>query len=138
MERQIFFLLAPESAVVCLQFRDGFADQFGAGGGLANFEAFEEFNVAFFLSRDDVMHQHGTLGGEGFVNGGSAGLANDEMMRAEEIGDFFSPSLEGDAMGEFLFDFVCLAVEASEVVAQDHGDFTIAFEDSAHDFSHMR
>jgi hypothetical protein len=46
----------------------------------------EEFDVAFLLAGHDVVNEHGALCGDGFVHGGSAGFANDEVVGERSSG----------------------------------------------------
>lgn len=43
-------------------------------------EAVEKFDIPFLLPGDDVVDEHGALGRDGFVNGGSTGFADDEVV----------------------------------------------------------
>lgn len=134
---EIGFLLTPEGSFLGKEFADGHTDFLRVGGRSSDFEALQEFDVTFFLPRDNVMHQHGALRGEGLVDGRSAGFANDEVVGAKEVGNFFGPAFECDAVREFLFDFVSPAVEAPDIVAQYDGHFGIVFQNSPHDFANM-
>lgn len=80
MLKESFFLSAPESGLVGEQRGDGFADGPGGGGEGSGLESVEELDVSFLLSRDDVVDQHGALRGNGFMDGGASGLADDEVV----------------------------------------------------------
>lgn len=95
------FLLTPEGGVVSEEGLDGAVYFLGAGSEGADLEASEEFDIPFFLSGDDVVDEHGTLGGEGFVDGGSSGFSDDEVVTTEEFGDFTGPAFDADAAGMF-------------------------------------
>lgn len=83
-----------------------------------------------------MVDEHGAAGGDGLVHGGAAGFSDDEVVAAEEFGDFAGPSFEVNAAGEVVFDFLGALVEAADVMAEDDGDLGVepgCFEDSAHD-----
>jgi hypothetical protein len=43
------------------------------------------------------VDEHGAACGDGFVDGGTAGFADDEVVVGEEGRDFFCPAEEADA-----------------------------------------
>ena len=52
----------------------------------------EKPRVAFFLAGDDVIHDHGTAGGDRFLHGGAAGFADEEMAGAQKPRQLFAPA----------------------------------------------
>lgn len=88
----------------------------------------EEFNVAFLLSRDDVVDQHGAFCGNGLMYCSSSGLANDEVMRAEEFWDFLGPALDMDTTGEGFFERPDLVIQAAHVSTKNDGYVAILAE----------
>lgn len=61
----------------------------------------EELEISLFLAGHEVVDEHGDTGGDGFVDGCATGLADDEVVFFEELGDFFCPSEKPDATGIF-------------------------------------
>lgn len=117
------FLLSPEGGVVGEEVAEGGGEGVGIFGEGAAADELEEVEVSFFLSGDEVVDEHGAAGGEGFVDGGAAGFADDEVVAAEEFGDFFRPALDLHAAGVVFLDFAGAAVEFPEVASEDDGEF---------------
>lgn len=109
----------------------------GVGGEGADLVAFEEFDVSFLLSGDDVVDEHRTLSGDGFVHCGSTCFSDDEMMAGKELGHFFGPAFDGDPAGELVFDFTGFFVKSAKVSSKDDGDFGVVFKDGANDVADM-
>lgn len=80
MVKQTFFLFPPERGIVGEEIFNGLFDCRRGGGERAGLKAVEQLDIPFFLPRDDVVDEHGALRGDGFVNGGTAGFADDEVM----------------------------------------------------------
>lgn len=59
----------------------------GAGAG---FE--DEAGIAFFLAWDDVVNDHRTTSGEGFLHGSAAGFADEKMRGAKKTRHFLAPT----------------------------------------------
>jgi len=74
------FLLPPEGGIVGEEISDGLLDGRRGSGERSGLKAIEEFGVPFLLSGDDVVHEHRALGCDGFVNGSTTGLADDEVV----------------------------------------------------------
>ena len=85
-------MFSPEGGIVGEEFTDGGLEVAGGFGELSCADGFEEVEVAFFLAGDEVVDEHGAARGEGFVDSGASGLADDEVVGAEEFGDFLSPA----------------------------------------------
>ena len=64
---------APEGSIVGDCAFDDIYHMLGAAGGESSDGGLlDESNVAFFLTRDDVVHDKRNLGGDGFLNGREA------------------------------------------------------------------
>lgn len=130
-------MLAPKFAVVGEEIAQGFGNGGGIGGEGADLVALEEFDVSFLLSGDDMVDEHGALGGDGFVHCGSSGFANDKVVGGEKLGNLAGPALEMDATGEFSLEFTGLLVKAAKVASQDNGDLSVVGEDGPDDVIDM-
>ena len=117
------FLLTPEGGVVGEEVAEGGGEGFGGIGEGAAADGFEELEVALFLTGDEVMDEDGAAGGKGFMDGGAASLADDEVVVAEEFGDFFGPTADVDAAGVGVLHFAGPAIEFADIAAEDDGDF---------------
>lgn len=122
---EVFFHGFPEGRVVGKDVGDAGGEGFGGVGEVADVEVLEELEVSLFLAGDDVVDEHGASGGDGFVGGGSAGFADDEVVLVEELGDFFGPAFDGDPSGVGGFNFLGAAVEAAEVFSEDYGEVDV-------------
>lgn len=69
-----------------------------------------------------MVDEHGAAGCDGFVDGGSAGFSDGEVVGGEEFWDVAGPAFDLDTAGEFFLDFACAIVEFSDVSAEDDGD----------------
>ena len=56
MSEEVGFLLPPECSFVAEESANGIADFLWVGCGTSDFEAFEEFDVAFLLTGHDMMN----------------------------------------------------------------------------------
>jgi hypothetical protein len=65
-------------------------------GEAAAADGLEEAEVSFFLTGDEVVDEHRAAGGDGFVDGGSAGFTNGEVVGVEELRDSAGPADETD------------------------------------------
>lgn len=79
------------------------------------------------------MDEHGALGGDGFVHGGSARFADDEVMGGEEFRDLLSPAFDANAAGIGGFEGMDPAIETAEVAPQNDGDLGVVNESGADD-----
>ena len=61
----------------------------GEGAAL---DLLDESPVAFFLAGDDLIDDDGAGGGDGFLDGGTAGFGDDEVVSFEEAWHFFCPA----------------------------------------------
>jgi len=76
---------APEGAVVGDGAFDDVDHMLGAAGGEgADGGLLDEGDVAFLLAGDDVIHDKGNLGSDGFLDGCAAGFADEKMVGAHE------------------------------------------------------
>lgn len=97
--------------------------EFGfAVGEAASISFAEEFEVSLFLTGDEVMDEHGSAGGEGFVDGSSSGFSDDEVVGGEKLWDALGPPEDFDAAGVGAFHFESAVVEFTEVSSEDDGD----------------
>lgn len=90
--REIAFHDTPVSGVVCEKIKDGLGEVFWIFCEVACVEMLEELEVSFFLSGDEVMDQHRALRGDGFMDGRATGFADYEVVRVEELRNFFRPT----------------------------------------------
>ena len=74
------FHLVPAAGFVGQEIGSDAGDGFGAVGEGAATDFFKELEVAFFLTGDEVVDEHRTAGGDGFVDGGSACFSDDEVV----------------------------------------------------------
>ena len=119
---EAFFLDTPESGVVFEKVGNGGFDGRGRGGERAGLVSGKELDVALFLTWHDVMDQHGTLGGDGFVNGGTTGFSNHEVMRGKQFGDLAGPPFEMESAGVGLFEGANFPVEPADVSTENGRD----------------
>lgn len=133
-----FFLVAPDAGVVLEEVANGFPDCLCRSGERAGLKPFQQFNVSFFLSRDDVVNEHGALGGDRFVNRGASRLANDQVMGGEKFGDFPGPPLDVNPAGKFFFERLNLTIQPTDISAQNDGDLGIVTENGPDDVVDMR
>ncbi len=68
------------------------------------------------------MDEHRAAGGDGFVHGGAAGLADNEMVSVEELGDFARPADEADAAGIGIFELLCAGIQTAGVASEHDGE----------------
>jgi hypothetical protein len=71
---------APADSVVGEEGGHTLREGLGSLGELATTDDFKQPEIPLFLTGDEVMNQHRATGGDGFVDGGSAGLADDEVV----------------------------------------------------------
>lgn len=70
-------MFSPLFSIICEELFDGCFDFGGSGGKSSGLVSFEEFDIPFFLARDDLMNEHGALRCDGFMDGSSACFSND-------------------------------------------------------------
>ena len=116
------FHLAPAGAFVLEDVAKDTGDGVLTVGEGASADFFEELEVTLFLTRDEVVDEHRAAGGDGFVDGGTAGFSDDEVVGGEEFGDLAGPAFDSDAAGVGVFDFAGALVEEADVFPQDDGD----------------
>ncbi len=58
----------------------------------------KEEEVAVFLSGDEAVDDHGAACGDGFLYGGAAAFADDDVVGHEEVGHFCGPVNQVDAV----------------------------------------
>lgn len=73
-------MLPPEFSIISEEIAESIRDDTGIGGKGSDLISLKELNVPFLLSGNNVMNEHGALGGDGFVDGGAASLSDDEVM----------------------------------------------------------
>ena len=96
---------APAGGVVGEQVGDAAGEGFGRVGEVAAADGFEQPEVSLLLAGDEVVDEHRAAGGDGLMHGGSAGLADDEVVAVEELRDPARPADEADAAGVGVLDF---------------------------------
>lgn len=91
-------------------------DILGLFGQGADVGAAQQFVVAFLLAGHDLVDQHGALAGDGLLDGGTAGFADDDVMGADELGHAAGPADDFDAIlmarGEPMRGFEHLGIAA--------------------------
>jgi hypothetical protein len=82
----------------------------------------EHFGIAFFLAGNDVIDHGRGARGEDFMEDGSTGFADDEVVRAEKVGHLIGPTDEGEAVfGEGIGEAIEGEVESAFVFADGQG-----------------
>ena len=93
----------------------------GVSGEAAAADHFQQAQIAFFLAGHEVVDEHRAMGGNGLVDGGPTGLANDEVVVGEQIGDAAGPAHDADAAGEGLLELAGGGVQQFGVFAEHQG-----------------
>ena len=86
----------PLASLVGEDFLDQVADLFSLFGNRPDAEPADEPGVAFLLPGDDLVDDHGAAGGNGFLDHGSAGLRDKQVMRHEQARHLVSPAIDPD------------------------------------------
>jgi hypothetical protein len=82
----------------------------------------EHFGIAFFLAGNDVIDHGWGASGEDFMEDGTTGFANDEVVRAQELGHLVGPTDECEAVfGEGIGEAIEGEVESAFVFADGQG-----------------
>lgn len=113
---------SPAGVLVGKQIADLAGETFRGGGEASSTDGFKEGEISFLLAGNEVVDDHGAVGGDGFVDGGTAGLADDEVVAGEELRDFAGPADEADAAGVGEAEFVGAAIEAADIAAHNDGE----------------
>lgn len=116
---------APLGGVIGEEVGGDGANLFGGLGESTAAESFEEAEIAFFLSGHEVMDQHGALGGDGFVDGGSAGFTDDKVMAIKKLGHAFGPATDPDATRELALELFGTAIEETHIFSENDGQVDI-------------
>ena len=102
----------------------------------------EHFGIAFLLTGNDVIDHGRGARGEDFMEDGSTGFADDEVVRAQEVGHLVGPTDKGEAVfGQGIGEAIEGEVESAFVFADGQGQVcsgkderTEGFEGSSHVF----
>lgn len=102
----------------------------------------EHFGIAFFLAGNDVIDHGRGARGEDFMEDGSTGFADDEVVRAQELGHLVGPTDEGETVfGQGIGEAIESEVESAFVFADGQGqvcsgedEWTEGFEGGSHVF----
>ena len=113
---------APAGGVVGEEVGDAAGEGCGGFGEVAAADDFEEPEISLFLAGNEVVDEHRAARGDGFVDGGSAGFADDEVMAVEELGNAAGPANESDAARVGFLDLARAGVEQPDVPPEDEGE----------------
>jgi hypothetical protein len=82
----------------------------------------EHFGIAFLLAGNDVIDHGRRARGEDFMEDGTTGFADDEVVRAQEVGHLVGPTDEGEAVfGQGIGEAIEGEVESAFVFADGQG-----------------
>lgn len=68
-----------------------------------------------------MVDQHGAFCSHRFMDGGSSGLSDREMMTAHQLWDALGPALQGDTVWMGAADLTGTVIERADGTAEDNG-----------------
>lgn len=138
---EVSFLASPERCLIREEIPQSGGERLFAVCQSASPPAMEKFKVALLLAGDEMVNEHRGAGGERFMDGGPSGLADDEMMGSEELGNALGPGEDAHPPGIGFFHLTGTMVELAEVSSEDDGDLRLisgVIEKGAGDSSYGR
>ena len=75
-----------------------------SGSEAAAADNFQEAQIPFFLARNKVMNEHRAMSGDGFMDCGTAGFADNQVMLGEQAGDAPGPAEDAYTTGVGLLE----------------------------------
>src|SRR5688572_24877404 len=113
---------APAGGLVGEEAADAVGQCLGGFRKLAAADDCGELEMSLLLTGNEVMDEHRATGGDGFVGGGPASLADDEMMAVEEQRNPPRPADEPDAARVGFLDFAGAGIKQPHIPPEDDGE----------------
>ena len=88
----------------------------------------DQFRIAFLLAGNDLVDDHRTARGDGFLHRRAARLADDQMMRPHQFGHLIRPAQHAHAVGLFARPFNQFRAQGSVASGGDGEMHIVEFE----------